>query len=270
MRRRRRAETSRLRLALVLGAAVVGASPMPEAVAGRGAEAVQRLGVRVVRELPHDRRAFTQGLLWHDGRLYESTGLHGRSTLRRIDPADGRIELSVELPEELFGEGLARVGDRLVQLTWRRGEARFYDVDTLELVGRARYPGEGWGLCFDGRELVMSDGSARLVWRDAESLAERDRIVVTLRGQPVAGLNELECAEGWIYANVWQSDRILRVDPTSGEVVAVVDAAALRRSITEPLEADAVLNGIAYRSDTATFYLTGKLWPTVFEVVFVD
>ncbi|MDX1644234.1 MAG: glutaminyl-peptide cyclotransferase [Thermoanaerobaculia bacterium] len=244
--------------------------PVTACAAGSGGEGVQRLSVRVLGEVPHDPQAFTQGLLWHEGKLYESTGLHGRSTLRRIDPGDGRIEHSVELPEALFGEGLARVGDRLVQLTWRNGEARVYDLSTLELVERQRYSGEGWGLCFDGRELVMSNGSAQLVRRDPTSFAELERIEIRLDGRPVRGLNELECAEGWIYANVWQSDRIVRIDPASGEVMAVVDAAPLRRRLTTPLETDAVLNGIAYRPDTATFYLTGKLWPVLFEVVFVD
>lgn len=245
--------------------------PGPEAVAAGGVPtSVQSLRVEVVSEVPHDEGAFTQGLLWYEGRLYESTGLYGRSSLRRVDPTSGTVERRVPLPEELFGEGLARVGDRLVQLTWRRGQALVYDLKTFEIERRLSYPGEGWGLCYDGRELVMSDGSATLVWREATSFAETDRVEVRLAGRPVINLNELECAEGWIYANVWGSDRILRIDPTSGEVVAVIDAAPLRQRFENPPDEDAVLNGIAYRETTATFFLTGKLWSRMFEVVFVE
>lgn len=269
MRTAPRPEALRLRPPLAALLAVVALAGVDCA---RGTEPVpvQKLQVRVLAELPHDEEAFTQGLLWHDGKLYESTGLHGRSTLRRVDPASGRVERSVTLPEELFAEGLARIGDRLVQLTWRRGEARYYDLESFRLERRASYRGEGWGLCFDGRELVMSDGSSVLARRDPDSFAEIDRLAVRLDGRPVGRLNELECAEGWIYANVWQSESILRIDPGSGAVVAVIDAAPLRRRFREPPGADAVLNGIAYRDDTATFLVTGKLWPLVFEVVFVE
>lgn len=269
MRTRPRPEALRVRPLL---AALLLVAPLVGVDCARGTEpmAVQYLGVRVVAELPHDPEAFTQGLLWHGGKLYESTGLNGHSSLRRVDPASGAVEQSQALPEELFGEGLARVGDRLVQLTWRHGEARYYDLSTFRLERRASYPGEGWGLCFDGRDLVMSDGSASLVRRDPASFAETGRLEVRLDGVPVGGLNELECAEGWIYANVWKSDRILRIDPGSGDVVAVIDAAPLRARFDRPPGPDAVLNGIAYRDTTATFLLTGKFWPLVFEVVFVE
>jgi len=224
------------------------------------------LRARVLRSLPHDRTSYTQGLEWHAGALLESTGRYGRSVLRRVDPATGRVERERRLPEELFGEGLARVGERLIQLTWKEGRALVWSVAGLEPLGELSYEGEGWGLCFDGVDLVQSDGSARLTFRDAESFAPLRTLTVTLTGQPLRHLNELECAEGWIWANVYGSDRIVRVDPASGQVGALVDASGLLTS--EESAGAGVLNGIAYRPDTETFYLTGKLWPKVLEVVF--
>ena len=238
----------------------------PQAAAA--AASVLRLRARVRSVLPHDPEAFTQGLLWHEGKLYESTGQYGSSSLRRIDPTSGKVEKSVELAPELFGEGLALVGDRLMQLTWRAGVAIAYDVASLEEVERFEYPGQGWGLCFDGRRLVMSDGSDTLVRRDPETFGQLDRLKVTFEERPVANLNELECVEGWIYANVWQSEAIIRIDPVTGVVRAVVDASGLLSA--EERAGVGVLNGIAYDSRNATFLLTGKLWPKLFEVVFVE
>lgn len=228
-----------------------------------GGEPIE-LAVEVVAEYPHDPDAFTQGLLWHGDRLYESTGQYGASSLRRVELATGAVEQRVELESHLFGEGLERVGDRLVQLTWREGLARVYDVETFELLAEERYAGEGWGLCHDGEHLLRSDGSAVLTRHEPVSLAFVDRVTVTLRGRPLPGLNELECAEGWVYANVYGTDRIVRIDPASGEVRAEIDASTL------PVrERNGVLNGIAYRPETATFLLTGKRWPQLFEVIFV-
>lgn len=227
---------------------------------------VLRLGVKVREVLPHDPGAFTQGLLWHDGRLYESTGEFGSSSVRRIDPATGTVEQEISLADDLFGEGLALVDERLIQLTWQRGVALVYDLGTFEEIDRYSYDGEGWGLCYDGYRLYMSNGTATLSIRDRESFDEVDRLQVTLEGRPLGDLNELECAEGWIYANVYQTDAIVRIDPLSGEVRAVIHAAELL-SPEERAAAD-VLNGIAYRSDTSSFLLTGKYWPSIFEVEF--
>lgn len=226
----------------------------------------QRLRPRVIRTLPHDPAAYTQGLLWDDGTLLESTGLYGRSTLRRVAPEEGTVLRERSLPETLFGEGLARVGERLVQLTWKEGKALLWSASDFAPLGERAYRGEGWGLCWDGVDLVQSDGSATLTVRDADSLAPLRTLPVTLEGRPVARLNELECAEGWIWANVYGTDRIVRIDPVSGEVGAVVEADGL---LTPEERAGAeVLNGIAYRPDTETFLLTDKLWPKLFEVVF--
>ncbi len=260
--RRRRSAALLVALVAVAGACQAGPGARPAPPAG-----VAELVPRVIAQHPHDPAAFTQGLVWHRGRLYESTGEYGASSVRRVRLETGAVEQRVELPDHLFGEGLARVGDRLVQLTWREELARVYDLESFELLAEHRYAGQGWGLCFDGIELVRSDGSGTLTFHDPGSFAPLRRRAVTLAGRPVFYLNELECVDGQIYANVWQTDAIVRIDPESGAVSARVDASGLRSAGVGP---DAgVLNGIAYREETATFLLTGKNWPTVFEVVLV-
>lgn len=229
-------------------------------------EPVRRLQARVLRVLSHDATAYTQGLLWHDGDLFESTGQYGSSRLRRVDPETGAVEREKALPDSIFGEGLARVDRRLVQLSWKAGRGWIYDLDTFEEISEVAYEGEGWGLCFDGAELWMSDGSDRLVRRDSESFALRGELRVTFEGRALPGLNELECAEGWIYANVYGADQIVQVDPVSGAVRALIDASGLLTAGER--DSAEVLNGIAYDSATERFYLTGKYWPKLFEVVF--
>lgn len=231
-------------------------------------DAVRSLRVAVVRELPHDTSAYTQGLLWWEGRLYESTGRYGESTLRRLDPETGRVEQRVDLPAAFFGEGLARTGDRLIMLTWMAQRALVYDLDTFEAVRTFRYRGEGWGLCHDGRRLIMSDGSDALTFRDPRTFEAVGAVRVTLSGRPLAELNELECVDGAVYANVWRQDYIVRIDPDSGRVTSRVDAAGLL-SRDEARGVD-VLNGVAYDPGADTFYVTGKWWPKMFEVRFVE
>jgi len=231
---------------------------------------LQRLRVEVLREIPHDPAAFTQGLVFHQGSLYESTGQHGTSSLRRLSPETGAVEKRHDLPEHLFGEGLALVGDRLIQLTWKAGVARVYDLASFDLLTTVRYPGEGWGLCHHQGELIMSDGSSWIVHRDPITLRELDRHQVLLENAPVSQINELECAEGWVYANVWHRDQILRIDPGSGEVLATIDATELRTRLGSRGSEAQDLNGIAFRPDSATFFLTGKNWPSIFEVIFVE
>lgn len=223
--------------------------------------------LEVLAVYPHNPEAFTQGLLLEGGRFYESTGLYGASTLREVVPETGEVVRSVALDARYFGEGLALVGDRLIQLTWQEGEAFVYDLGTFGVLGTFTYEGEGWGLCFDGEALYMSDGSATLTKRDPESFEVLGTVEVTARGQPVEGLNELECAKGSVYANIFTTDYIVRIDPASGQVQRVVDASALLSAEERArLSRDAVLNGIAYNPESDTFYLTGKLWPKVFEV----
>jgi len=239
----------------------------PQAAEQAASEEPTRLGLEVLETYPHDPQAYTQGLLWHQGELYESTGHYGQSTLRRVDPETGEILDSVELSADFFGEGLARIEDRLVQLTWREGTALVWDLRSLEEVRRIPYEGEGWGLCYDGRHLVMSDGSGTLEFRDPATLQVQREVEVTLRDGVVGRLNELECARGWIYANVYTTDWIVRIDPQSGRVAALIDASGLLSA--EQARDVEVLNGIAYDPGRQVFYLTGKLWPKLFAVRFV-
>lgn len=229
--------------------------------------AVESLSVNVHRKIPHDPAAYTQGLLWWQGKLYESTGRRGQSQLRRIDPATGSVEHRVRIPVLFFGEGLAREGQRLVMLTWQAEQAFVFGLPGLERLGTHSYRGEGWGLCHDGRRFVMSDGTDRLSFRDSQSFAVVGQVAVTFAGRPFANLNELECVDGEVYANVFQRDTIVRIDPGSGHVTARVEAAGLRDA-AEAQGAD-VLNGIAYAPELDRFFVTGKLWPAMFEVTFV-
>ena len=229
---------------------------------------VRRLRVDVLRELPHERDAYTQGLVWWNDVLFESTGREGESTLRRLDPRTGRVEQRIDIPAQYFGEGLSLVDRRLIMLTWRAQRAFSYDRDSFELLDAYRYQGEGWGLCHDGDRLIMSDGSDRLTFRDPITFAPIGEQRVRLRGQPLHELNELECVDGAVYANVWQTDFIVRIDPASGRVTDYIDAAGLLRG-PDRLGAE-VLNGIAYDPNADTFYITGKWWPKMFEVRFVE
>ncbi len=229
--------------------------------------APEELRVRVIRRLPHDPDAFTQGLLWHAGALYESTGLRGRSSLRRVTLETGAVLERRSVEGRLFAEGLARVDDELFQLTWEAGEAHVWSVDGFEHRRRFEYRGEGWGLCYDGEHLVMSDGSERLTFRQPDTF--RVDHVVRVRDERgfVDQLNELECVDGVVWANVWQTHRIVRIDPATGRITGSVDATGLLDP-SERMEAD-VLNGIAWIPERDHFVITGKLWPWLFEVEFV-
>jgi glutamine cyclotransferase len=228
---------------------------------------VEQLRVEVLGSRPHDGQAFTQGLVWDDGTLYESTGLRGRSTVRRVNVETGQVEALLPLEPRFFGEGLALAGDRLVQITWQEGVALVYDRASLALVDTFAYSGEGWGLCYDGSRFVMSDGSSNLTFRDAHTFEALGTVAVTLRGRPVERLNELECVGDAVFANVWQTDMIVRIDARNGQVTADIDAAGLL-SPADRAGAD-VLNGIAYDPGRDVFLITGKLWPRMFEVRFV-
>ncbi|HEY7214555.1 MAG TPA: glutaminyl-peptide cyclotransferase [Thermoanaerobaculia bacterium] len=230
------------------------------------ARPADRLAVKVLSVRPHDAAAYTQGLLLRGGALYESTGLYGSSSLREVNPQTGEVQRNVSIPASYFAEGLALVGERLIQLTWKEQKAFLYKRADFQPMGELRYDGEGWGLCFDGRRLVMSDGSDRLTFRDPQTFAVLGEVHVALDGRPVDQLNELECVEGTVYANVWQTDDIMRIDAISGRVTAVIDASGLLTP-AERRRAD-VLNGIAWDPVKKTFLITGKLWPKMFEVKF--
>ena len=229
---------------------------------------VRLLRVEVLRELSHERDAYTQGLVWWNDVLFESTGREGESTLRRLDPQTGRVEQRIDIPAQYFGEGLALVDRRLLMLTWRAQRAFSYDRDSFDLLDTYRYQSEGWGLCHDGDRLIMSDGTDRLTFRDPITFAPIGEQRVRLRGQPLYELNELECVGGAVYANVWQTDFLVRIDPASGRVTDYIDAVGLLRG-ADRLGAE-VLNGIAYDPNADTFYITGKWWPKMFEVRFVE
>lgn len=228
---------------------------------------VERLAVKILAVHPHDPGAFTQGLVWDGGVLYESTGLYGKSSLRRVEPMTGEVLERRAVDPNLFAEGLARRGDRLLQLTWKAGIVLVYDLATLELIDEYGFNGQGWGLAHDGERLVMSDGTHRLTLRGVDDFRWQATVEVRLAGEPVENLNELEFAEGELYANVWGEERIVRIDPESGEVDAVIDASGLLTP-AEKSRVD-VLNGIAYDPVSKTFWLTGKFWPKMFQVVFV-
>lgn len=246
-------------------AANVMSTERPAAVpASAGAPApVPVLRPEVLAETWHDREAFTQGFEVADGVLYEGTGLVGRSQLRALDPATGAVHRSVPLRAQLFGEGITVVGDKIWQLTWQNGVALQWDRASLTLLREVPLTGEGWGLCYDGTRLVRSDGTAVLHLHDPTTFAETGTVTVTAADGPVSQLNELECVDGQVFANVWQTDRILRIDPATGRVTAVVDATGLLDDARRA-QAD-VLNGIAALGD-GQFLLTGKLWPATFRV----
>jgi len=228
----------------------------------------RQLTLDVLASAPHDTGAFTEGLLYADGHLYESTGLEGRSSLREVDPATGAVIRQRDLPSPYFGEGLALVGQRLIQLTWRSHIAFVWDRATFNPVGRFQFDTEGWGLCFDGTSLYQSDGSPTVYRRDPDTFALQGTLTVRRSGKPVKNINELECVGDSIYANVWLTDTILRIDKSSGRVTGVVDASSLRRRMPGLDNPDAVLNGIAYDPEQQRFFVTGKLWPRMFEVRF--
>ncbi len=221
---------------------------------------------RIVNTYPHDPEAFTQGLIFENGILYESTGLRGQSTLREVNLTNGEVIRSLALDPELFGEGITLFNGRILQLTLTSGIGFIYDPDSFSEQGEFSFAPEGWGLTHDGRQLIMSDGSAELRFLDAGTLEGTGRIEVTDRGQPVQWLNELEYVEGEIYANIWQSDLIARISPDSGEVLGWIDLSDL---LTEEDQAG-ILNGIAYDSRTGRLFVTGKNWPKLFEIALVE
>mgnify|MGYP001323175682 CR=1 FL=1 len=273
--------------AAALPAAAQRSTPTPtpaaavEATPEATAAPVELLTVEIVAEFPHDPNAYTQGLLLHDGEFYESAGQYGESDLRRVDPDTGEVQQQVEVPEQYFAEGLALVDDRLIQITWKEETALVYDRETFEQVDTFDYTGEGWGLCYDGRQLVMSDGTEKLTLRAPETFEATDTVTVLLDGEPLSAwsfqgaplsqLNELECVGDTVYANVWYTDIILRIDMPSAVVTGVIFAGDLlpQADWMTLRNEGGVLNGIAYNAEADTFYITGKLWPKLFEVRFV-
>ena len=225
----------------------------------------------VLNVYPHDSDSYTQGLLWFEGVLYESTGLREHSTLRKVDIETGESLELVTIADEYFAEGLEKIGDKLIQLTWQEGVAFVYDFETFEQIDTLEYEGEGWGLCYDGRYLFMSTGTSYLSVRDPETFDLIFNGSLTAYGQRIPPyLNELECVGDYIYGNAYQTDYIFKIDKFTGDIVAIIDASEL---LTEEeraeLKGGEVLNGIAYNPETETFFITGKHWSNMYEVVFV-
>ena len=226
----------------------------------------QMVTMRVLGTRPHDETAFTQGLEFYGERLFESQGLRGFSGLAEINASNGEVLRDISLAPQFFGEGISVVDDTIIQLTWTSGKAFVYDIQTLSLIDQFEYDGEGWGLCFDGTSLYMSDGSDLLTLRDPETFAITGSLKVTSDLVNVSRLNELECVDEHVYANMWQTDFIIAIDTSSGHVDMVIDASVLQ-TYEGVSDAD-VLNGIAYIKASDSFLVTGKLWPLMFEVVF--
>lgn len=227
------------------------------------------LGYEIVQTYPHDPAAFTQGLFFRDGFLYESKGRRGQSALRKVDLESGSVLQEVSLPTNLFGEGIAPFEDKIYQLTWQSGLGLIYDTDSFESAGQFRYAGEGWGLTGDGRYLILSNGTSNLYFLDPVSMRQVGRLQVHQGDLPVTQLNELEYIKGHIYANVWHGNEILKISPNSGRVVARIDLSDLvaQQEVSDP---EAVLNGIAYDAETDRIFVTGKLWPNLYEIRVAD
>lgn len=229
----------------------------------------QTCGYRIVHTYPHDPKAFMQGLIYLNGHLYESTGLEGQSTLRKVDLQTGEVLQRYDLAPEIFGEGLTNWKNTLVQLTWKAQTGFVYDRATFHLLRTFHYNGEGWGLTQDGVHIIMSDGSSSLRFLDPQTFQEVRRVVVTDGGVEVHDLNELEYVHGQIYANIWQTDLIAMISPQSGHVTGWIDLSGLRPASTQE-NSDAVLNGIAFDAAHNRLFVTGKLWPKLFEIQLVQ
>ena len=250
-------------LLLILATTAVAAcqsdAPVPQVMG------VPVCGYEVVNRYPHSADAYTQGLIYNQGRLIESTGIEGQSSLRDVELETGAVLRRVDLSDEYFAEGIALVGTQVRLLTWTSEEGFVYDLESFAEVGRFEYEGEGWGLAFDGNDLLMSDGSSQLTRRDSDSFSVLRTLAVTSGGEPVTRLNELELIGGELWANVWQTDRIARIDPETGQVESWVDLAGLL-SDDDRTPTTSVLNGIAYDEAGDRIFVTGKYWPWLFHI----
>lgn len=256
-----------VRLSVTLAAALMIVQGFAAAQAPTGAT-IPTYRATIVATYPHDANAFTQGLQYVDGFFYEGTGLNGRSSIRKVKLETGAVVQRRDIAAQYFGEGITVWKSALIQLTWQSGLAFVYDRNTFAPLRTFKYRGEGWGLTHDGTSLVMSDGTSELRFLDPDTFAERRRVKVTAAGKPIPELNELEFVKGEIFANIWQTDRIARIDPATGRVTGWVDLSGLltprERAGTD------VLNGIAYDAARDRLFVTGKLWPRLFEIKLVQ
>jgi glutamine cyclotransferase len=232
-------------------------------------EDVPRFSYKVLQTYPHNIDSFTQGLVFRDGYLFEGTGKNGQSSLSQLNLDDGSVLQSTALNRRYFGEGIEIVGDKVYQLTWRGNMVFVYDKNSFEPIGNHYNASEGWGLAFDGEHLILSDGTATLQFMNPETFAPERKVQVTLNGNPLIYLNELEYINGQIWANVWQTDYIVRIDPESGNVVSLIDMTGLSAQ-TQLGSSEAVLNGIAWDEAGQRLFVTGKHWSNLFEIELVD
>jgi glutaminyl-peptide cyclotransferase len=252
------------RLVLLAVTLILAGLPVQAGRASQRGGATPVYGFEVVNVYPHDREAFTQGLLFRDGVLYESTGLNGRSSLRKVQLETGKVLQRIDVESRYFAEGLTDWNTRLIQLTWNTNVGFVYDLTSFKRTQTFSYTGEGWGLTRDDRRLIMSDGTSTLRFLDPQSLAVTGQVQVVDGGTGVRDLNELEFIDGEVYANVWLTDRIAVIAPSTGRVSAWINLAGLIDRRT--LSGDAVLNGIAYDAQRKRLFVTGKLWPSLFEI----
>jgi len=233
--------------------------------------AIPVYGYFVKNTYPHDPQAFTQGLFFRNGFLYETTGLNGKSSLRKVELTSGKVLQKKDLPAEVFGEGATAVGQEIIGLTWTSQVGFVFDLASFSMKQRFRYEGEGWGLASDAHYLYMSDGSPNIRILDPKTLKEVRRVQVTANGKPIPQLNELEMVEGELYSNIWGTDVIARIDPATGNVLGWIDLTGLLPPDQRGTDAvDAVLNGVAYDSKRHRLFVTGKLWPKLFEIELVQ
>ena len=265
------AAVAALQAAAAQSATVAAAVPVkdvpPTPVTAAGAKRpIPTYTYSVVRTYPHDAAAFTQGLFYLNGFLYESTGLEGHSTVRKVELETGKVLQKVDLSPVLFGEGITFWDDRLLSLTWKDHFGYVFDLKTFTEKQRYSYEGEGWGLTHNDREIILSDGTADLRFLDPQSLLETHRVHVTANGKPIDQLNELEWVKGEVFANIWQTDKIARINPVTGKVVGWIDLTGLLPDFDRVPRYTDVLNGIAYDAATDRLFVTGKLWPKLFEI----
>ncbi len=237
----------------------------PGSLTPTDSSSVPTYGFEVINAYPHDPNAFTQGLVYRDSVLYEGTGLNGASTLRRVALETGEVLQSIDLDGQFFGEGIALLGNEIVQLTWLTNIGFVYDAGTFELKRSFSYPTEGWGITTDGHRYIMSNGTSTLYFRDLETLEEIGRVEVRDEDGPIWRLNELEYINGEIFANVWLTDKIARIEPVTGRVIGWIDLTGLLPT-ADRIGTEDVLNGIAYDTDNDRLFVTGKRWPTLFEI----
>ncbi|MDY6845679.1 MAG: glutaminyl-peptide cyclotransferase [Chloroflexota bacterium] len=228
-------------------------------------ELTPKMTYAVVNSYPHDPRAFTQGLVYHKGYLYESTGLYSESSLRQVDLETGEVLRKVDLSDEFFAEGLAIYDNQLVQLTWREKVGFVYALEDFSIIRQFTYQTQGWGLTYDDQRLILSDGTDRLYFLDPNTFQVVDSLSITYQGQAIQRLNELEYIRGEIYANIWQTDDIVRINPLTGEVVGWIDLSAILPDDIRTTDTD-VLNGIAYDPESDRLFITGKRWPKLYEI----